>query len=228
MAKGGKAGAAKRWGNVTPNANTASRANTDNAHLNTNLNTNPISEAYPPYCDPDCDPHCAPDTSPNAKQEPNPNSQYPIPKNQKKDPTEQDLERTQENSPKVSSNSQNLHSEGLKTTAGEICAALKTQGITGLNLSYQPLLEAIAQGCNLRDFTHAVEVAKEAKKTTFPYIVGIAKRAMTDAKNRLASPSKFKTRNGSVQFTADILTGRVKLPKTQDSRDITSECHILY
>jgi uncharacterized protein YdaU (DUF1376 family) len=156
-------------------------------------------------------------------QKPLNNNYEPITRGDQKH-TEQDLERARENSPKVSSHSENLCTEGLKTIAGDICIALNAQGVTGVNPCYQPLLEAIAQGCDVSDFNYAVAVGTEAKKLTFPYIVGIAKNAMADAKYRLANPSKSRSKYDSIQFTTDVLTGRVKLPERPEWRDITADC----
>lgn len=80
------------------------------------------------------------------------------------------------------------------TKPGAVCVVLKSEGIASVNPSHAGLLAVLESGATLADFVQAVGLAKEARKPTFAYVLGIVKNILSEAP-KVAAPGVKNSSN---------------------------------
>jgi uncharacterized protein YdaU (DUF1376 family) len=109
--------------------------------------------------------------------------------------------------------------------AGEVCGAIRRQGIADGNPGHALFLALLAAGATEAEFVGAAQEAR-AKGKGFAYILGIVKARRQEVDGLTlrqgAPPPTAKTRDEERREVIDVLTGRNR--KNEQERDITGEC----
>lgn len=127
--------------------------------------------------------------------------------------------------PDSSLRSENTHTEfstdvvRVGSEAGEVCRAMKAQGIADVNPGHLDLLTLLNAGATRAEFEGAAKEAKDRGKG-FAYAVGIVKRRREEAAKAPplhygAMPQRQPTQREADALTAGYMTGAIPMPDSQ-------------